>query len=173
MDSGKDAFTGFYTESYIKEGIEREILRAERYNRQLTFLLFDFEIPQKFKVDMFYPVFKRVCKEIDLHTRRVDSKIRVANRILIVLPETDQWGAHRAATKISETLFGVEFYHPSFDEYFHIRVVYAIGVFPDDGIVSEEIVKKLDARLHAKMQRQTPDGAKEEKEAPPPEEPAG
>ena len=156
MDSGKDAFTGFYTEQFIKEGIEKEILRAERYNRQLTFLLFDFNIPVRYKVDMFYPIFKRICKEIDIHTRRVDSKIRVANRILIVLPETDQWGAHRAATKVSETLASVEFYHPTFDEYFHIGVTYSIGSFPDDGIVSEEIMNSLDHRLENKLKSKGP-----------------
>ncbi len=156
MDSGKDAFTGFYTEQFIKEGIEKEILRAERYNRQLTFLLFDFDIPSLYKVDMFYPIFKRICKEIDIHTRRVDSKVRVANRILIVLPETDQWGAHRAATKVSQTLSSVEFYHPTFDEYFHIGVTYSIGTFPDDGIVSEEIMNSLNHRLENKLRGASP-----------------
>lgn len=159
MDSGKDAFTGFYTEQFIKEGIEKEILRAERYNRQLTFLLFDFEIPEKYRVDMFYPVFKRICKEVDIHTRRVDSKVRVANRILIVLPETDQWGAHRAATKVNETLSAVEFFHPTLEEYFHIAVNYSIGSFPDDGIVSEEIMNNLNSRLDGKIR------SRKEKEA--------
>lgn len=155
MELSRDAFTGFYTEKFIKEGIEKEILRAERYGRQLTFLLFDFEIPHKYKVDMFYPVFKRICKEIDSHTRRVDSKVRVSNRILIVLPETDQWGAHRAGVKVSETLSAVEFYHPAYDEYFHLGVTYSIGAFPDDGIISEEIMKNLNRRLERKLQEES------------------
>ena len=144
---GKDKLTGFYTDAFMEEGMDREILRAERYERNLTFLLFDFIIPEKYRTDMYFPIFKRIAKEILTHTRKLDIKIRIANRIFIVLPETDEEGARKAANKISETLSAVEFYHTMFDEYFHIVVKFSIGAFPRDGKTREEIIGKLEEKL--------------------------
>jgi len=143
----KDRLTGFYTEKFMEEVVDREILRAERYDRSLTFLLFDFEIPEKYRTDMFFPIFKRISKEIQNHTRKLDIKIRMKNNVLIVLVETDEEGAKKAAKKISETLAGVEFYHTMYDEYFHIGVKYAIGVFPRDGKTRQEIQSVLNKKL--------------------------
>jgi diguanylate cyclase (GGDEF)-like protein len=149
MDTVRDRLTGFYTEKYLKEGIESEFLRAGRYDRSLTFVLFKFTIPEKFHMDMFFPIYKRIAKEILAHTRKVDIRIRMGDRVLMVLPETNEEGAKIAARKITETLTGVEFYHETYQEYFHLLVNYAIGVFPRDGKNKDDIMKTLNEKLEA------------------------
>jgi diguanylate cyclase (GGDEF)-like protein len=144
--------TGFYSEKFLQEGLEMELLRSERYERQLTLLLFEFDIPQKYHTDMFYHVFKRICKEVDDHTRRMDVKVRMGNRVLIVLPETDAAGAQKAAEKICETLSAVEFFHSGLQEFFHIDVNYSIAVFPIDGEVNKELMSVLNERLKKKAE---------------------
>ena len=147
MDTTKDRLTGFYTEKFYKEGIEAELLRAERYERSLTFVLFKFNIPEKYHMDMFFPVFKRIAKEILTHTRKVDIRLRMGDKILLVLPETNEEGARVAATKISRALADVEFYHETYQEYFHLGIEYSIGVYPRDGKTKEDLFNVLNETL--------------------------
>ena len=122
MDIVRDRLTGFFTEKYYKEGIEQEFLRAKRYERSLTFVLFKFTIPEKYHMDMFFPIYKRIAKEVLVHTRKVDIRIRMGDKVLMALPETNEEGAKVAACKIAETLSGVEFYHETYQEYFHLDI---------------------------------------------------
>ncbi|MFP4496649.1 MAG: diguanylate cyclase [Vulcanimicrobiota bacterium] len=143
----RDNLTGYYTDSYLEEGISSEVNRARRYGRNLTFLLFDFNIPKKYQVDMFFPIFKRVSKEIKVQTRVVDIKIRLGNRILVILPETDLAGAERAASKIQDNLNGVEFYHAIFDEFFHIKATHSVASYPEDGEEPKNILRSLTQKM--------------------------
>jgi len=147
MPIPKDKLTGFYSENVLDEMLELEILREERYKRDLTLLMFQFEIPKRFQTDMYFPIFKRISKEIAGFTRRLDLKFRMKNRVLILLPETDEEGAKRAADKVKENLEAVEFYHAMFDEYFHIKVHFSVGLYPRDGKKPDELLTYLNDKL--------------------------
>lgn len=147
MPIPKDKLTGFYSESVLDEMLELEILREERYKRNLTLLIFQFEIPKRFQTDMYFPIFKRISKEIAGFTRRLDLKFRMKNRVLILLPETDEDGAQKAAIKVKENLEAVEFYHDMSDEYFHIKVYFSVGLYPGDGKKPDDLLTYLNDGL--------------------------
>ncbi|MCD4784235.1 MAG: GGDEF domain-containing protein [Candidatus Eremiobacteraeota bacterium] len=152
MPIPKDNLTGFYSEAVLDEMLELEILREERYKRNLTLLMFQFEIPKRFQTDMYFPIFKRISKEIAGFTRRLDLKFRMKNRVLILLPETDDDGAKKAAVKVKENLEAVEFYHDMSDEYFHIKVYFSVGLYPKNGTKPDDLLAFLNDKLIMKRQ---------------------
>jgi diguanylate cyclase (GGDEF)-like protein len=150
MDIVKDMLTGFYSEKFFKEGmIDGEILRAERYTTSLTFVLFKFDIPQKYHMEMYFPILKRIGKEIINQTRKIDIRVRMGDRILLVLPETNEEGARIAAQKVASTIKGVEFYHDTLQEYFHVDTEWSVALYPRDGETKETIYETLLQNLEA------------------------
>jgi diguanylate cyclase (GGDEF)-like protein len=170
MDIVKDMLTGFYSEKFFKEGmIDGEILRAERYGNSLTFVLFKYEIPQKYHMEMYFPILKRIGKEIINQTRKIDIRVRMGDRILLVLPETNEAGARTAAQKVAATIKGIEFYHDVTQEYFHIEVEWSVALFPRDGdtkeAIYETLVQNLEGMEEVENGEATPVSEEETKEA--------
>lgn len=139
-----DKLTHLLNETFLEEGLTREIKRAERYKRPLTFMLIDPGIPDdKFHM-VGYLALKKIASIVRDFTRYLDIKIRFKNRILILLPETDYEGGLVAARKIQEELDQI-----SFREFPEITPQPNVGLasFPEDGIEKEAILLSLEQDL--------------------------
>ena len=118
MPREKDVLTQLYTPQYIDDDLNDELIRARRFGRDLGLLLLEPKIPESVRIDMGYPVLKKlavVCREL---TRQVDDGVRLGNQILLVLPETGLEGVDTAADKIAGKFAESSFTHPSTGETF-------------------------------------------------------
>lgn len=72
MAKNLDSLTGLLKEEWLKQGLEDELNRAERFGRDLGLLLIEPIIPGDLARDLGYPVLKKlglISKEV---TRTVD-----------------------------------------------------------------------------------------------------
>jgi diguanylate cyclase (GGDEF)-like protein len=150
-----DKLTRLLSDTFMGEGLTREIKRAERYKRPLTFLLIDPGIPEdKFHM-VGYLALKKLAGIVRNLTRYLDIKIRLKNRILVLLPETEREGGLRVAIKIKAMLDKVRFLE--FPEIIPEGNV-AIASFPEDGVDKNSIMLSLEQDLGIPLMEKLPAG---------------
>ena len=101
-----DSLTGLLKEDWLKQGLDDELNRAERFGRDLGILMLEPLIPEELVRDLSYPVLKKlgnVSKEV---TRIVDVGVRLKNRLLWLLPETSQDGVEVARARVRRLVHG-------------------------------------------------------------------
>lgn len=150
-----DRLTRLLKDSFLDEGLEREIKRAERYKRPLTFLLIDPGVPEDKFHQVGYLALKKIANIARDSTRYLDIKVRYRNRILILLPETNYEGGLRVALKIKEQMDMMRF-----QDFPDIIPIGNIGVasFPEDGIEKSSIILSLEQYLKEPLEDRIPEG---------------
>lgn len=142
-----DSLTGLLKEDWLKQGLDDELNRAERFGRDLGLLMLEPLIPEDLVRDLSYPVLKKlgnVSKEV---TRIVDVGVRIKNRLLWLLPETSDDGVEVARSKIAEKFSEQEFVDSSTGESFPGRFRSAYFVFPSQTNERDKILERLAAEL--------------------------
>ena len=139
-----DSLTGLLKEDWLKQGLDDELNRAERFGRDLGILMLEPLIPEELVRDLSYPVLKKlgnVSKEV---TRIVDVGVRLKNRLLWLLPEQ-------------------EFVDSSTGESFNGRFRSAYFVFPSQTNERDKILERLAAELEETGPSGAAEGEAEEK----------
>jgi len=154
-DEKVDKLTRLLNESFLGEGLTREIKRAERYKRPLTFLLIDPGISDEDFHKVGYLALKKVSAIIRELTRFLDIKVRHKNHILILLPETNFEGGLKVALKIKEQMDDI-----SFRQFPEIKTKGNISLasFPEDGIEKNSILLSLEQDLEIPLEDTIPNG---------------
>lgn len=147
MAKEMDSLTGLLKEDWLKQGLDDELNRAERFGRDLGLLILEPEVPDELMRDLSYPVLKKlgnVSKEV---TRQVDVGVRLKNRLLWLLPETSEDGVRVATQKISEKFSEQTFVDSSTGESFQGSFRSAYFVFPSQTKDREDILRRLVSHL--------------------------
>lgn len=161
-----DKLTKLFTEKFLDVGLENELLRAKRFGRDLCLLRITPEMPPKVRQDMLYRILKELAKYVRMHTRSIDTKVRMADGVLVILPETSLEGAKRVVEKIREQMEPQRFLHQDSGTEFSVRLKYSFAVFPHDGKDKESLIEYLKKGAYSESQAQKisqePAGADEE-----------
>ncbi|HIB69812.1 MAG TPA: GGDEF domain-containing protein [Phycisphaerales bacterium] len=160
-----DSLTGLLKEEWLKQGLEDELNRAERFGRDLGLLMLEPDIPEELVRDLSYPVLKKlgnVSKEV---TRQVDVGVRIRNRLLWLLPETSEEGVQVATQKIAEKFSEHEFVDSSSGEKFKGSFRSAYFVFPSQTKDRDDILNRLASKLEVTEAAASDSVAKAESEA--------
>lgn len=144
-----DSLTGLLKEEWLKQGLDDELNRAERFGRDLGLLLLEPEIPEHLVRDLSYPVLKKLGNVSNEVTRQVDVGIRIKNRLLWLLPETSEEGVKVATQKVSEKFSEQTFVDSASGESFKGSFRSAYFVFPSQTNDREDILKRLITQLES------------------------
>lgn len=142
-----DQLTSLLKEEWLKQGLDDELNRAERFGRDLGLLLLEPDISADIKRDLMYPVLKKLgmtCKEV---LRIVDVGVRIKNRLFFLLPETSTQGVEVATTKIVEKFGAQSFVDASTGKTYNGKLRSAFLVFPGQTKDREGILERLAAEL--------------------------
>lgn len=142
-----DSLTGLLKEDWLKQGLEDELNRAERFGRDLGLLMLEPLIPEELARDLNYPVLKKLGNVSKDVTRVVDVGVRIRNRLLWLLPETSDDGVQVARGKIAEKFAEQEFVDSATGESFNGRFRSAYFVFPSQTNERNDILERLAAEL--------------------------
>lgn len=142
-----DQLTTLLKEEWLKQGLDDELNRAERFGRDLGLLLLEPAIPDGLRRDLMYPVLKKlglVAKEV---LRIVDIGVRIKDKAFFLLPETSVEGVEVATKKIAERFSKEVFIDASTGEAYNGRFRSASLVFPGQTKDREKILERLTAEL--------------------------
>jgi hypothetical protein len=142
-----DSLTGLLKDEWLKQGLEDELNRAERFGRDLGLLMLEPAIPEELVRDLSYPVLKKLGKVSKEVTRVVDVGVRLRNRLLWLLPETSEDGVKVATQKIASKFADEEFVDSATGDSFRGRFRSAYFVFPSQTNDRDDILNRLAAEM--------------------------
>ena len=138
-----DSLTGLLKEEWLKQGLEDELNRAERFGRDLGLLLLEPTVPPDLVRDLSYPVLKKLGNVSKRVTRIVDVGVRLKNRLLWLLPETSEDGLLVARDKIAKKFAEQDFVDSASGDSFNGKFRSAYFVFPSLTKDRERILERL------------------------------
>lgn len=147
-----DSLTGLYVRRYFMVKFQEELLRAQRYEKNLTVIMADMD---RFKTindthghSTGDRVLRIVGKFLQQNIRDVDIIARFGGEeFVILLPEADK----NEARTVSERLRG-NLEHLKLDDLPPLSISIGIAAYPEDGNDIEELIIRADAAMYAAKQ---------------------
>lgn len=144
-----DQLTTLLKEEWLKQGLDDELNRAERFGRDLGLLLIEPDIPADLKRDLNYPVMKKLGVLAREVLRIVDVGVRIKDKLFFLLPETSVDGVEVATNKLAEKFAELEFVEAATGETYRGRFRSASLVFPSQTKDREKLLDRLSQELKA------------------------
>ena len=155
-----DPLTGTYNKHYYELILIKEVNRAKRYGRHLSFLMIDVDNFRAINGEIGHPagdaVLKHIVKTISEHTRAdIDWLARIGpDEFVLVLPETDMQGCMIVGEKL---LTGISTTPLSFEEHLIPITVSAGGATYDPSqtihLSYKELPRQADAALSSAQKK--------------------
>jgi diguanylate cyclase (GGDEF)-like protein len=148
-----DRLTGLHNFGYFFERLKEEKMRAERYHRLLSLVLFDIDHFKKYNDANGHPagneVLKKIASMLRSEAREVDIVARYGGEeMVMVLPETGRKRATELADRIREKIASTVFAHMESQPLKKITVSAGVATYPVDAATEEELIKKADTSLY-------------------------
>ena len=147
-----DGLTQVHVKRYLLEALDKELMRARRHMRELSFLMLDIDHFKKINDVHGHLagdyVLKEVARIIQQRIRRDEVLARYGGEeFAIILPETTLQGAHALADGLREKIEDSRFVFQSET----IRVTISIGaaLLQDSDRTSLDLIKRADEKLYA------------------------
>ncbi len=152
-----DPLTGLWNYRYLRESLRREVERANRFGRKVSFLALDLDRFKKVNDTYGHAAGDTVLAEF---ARRVRGEIREVDlafrqggeEFVVLLPETDTWGATIVAERLGAavrdtpvTVMG----HAGVEESIPVTVSIGIAVYPDHADTGPGVLEAADHALYA------------------------
>ena len=146
-----DGLTGAFLKRYLLESMEREITRARRYSRALSFVIFD--IDHFKKINDFHGhlagdyVLKELARIVQTRIRRDEVFARYGGEeFSILLPETNLEGAYALAEGLREKIATSKFVFQN--ETIEVTISGGVSTLHDNVKTSLEIIQEADEKLY-------------------------
>jgi diguanylate cyclase (GGDEF)-like protein len=148
-----DRLTGLYNFGYFLERLKEERLRADRYHRLLSLILFDIDHFKKFNDANGHPagndVLKKIAEILKTAAREVDIVVRYGGEeMVIILPETSRKRATELANRIRMKISETRFEHMESQPLGKITISAGVATFPVDAANEEGLIKMADKSLY-------------------------
>ncbi len=149
----RDGLTGVYNHRFFQEKLEEEIIRADRYNKDLSFLLLDVDHFKKFNDTYGHQEGDKVLRSVaQIAQTTIRQKADILARyggeeFAVILPETDLNAAKDLAERIRRNIADHSFESEGKSAY---RVTISIGVstYPFDAQEKSKLIQAADAGLY-------------------------
>ena len=146
-----DGLTGVYNRRYFQERLDQELMRANRYKRPMSLILFDIDHFKKFNDSYGHLVGDAVLRELARvvggRLRNIDILARYGGEeFIIILPETPKEGA----AELSERLRAMVESHPfpyNGGQPLTVTISMGVGAFPEVK-EKEALIKATDDALY-------------------------
>lgn len=148
-----DGLTDIFNHRYFQERLIEEMMRAERYKRNLSLILLDIDYFKLYNDTYGHPkgdiILKRIAGILENATREVDIVARYGGEEFVaILPETGKEDALKVANKICTA---VEDYHfPNEDTQPEGKITVSLGVatHPEDSMTREKLIDIADRAMY-------------------------
>ena len=147
-----DGLTGLWNYRYFQMTVGKEIDRAARFTRPLSLLMLDLDhfkqVNDQHGHQRGDAVLVELADRVGRLVRDVDTVARYGGEeLVIVLPETDERGAVRAAERICDAVRATPFGAPG-EPPVTLTVSVGVAVFPAHGVTSLALLRAADDALY-------------------------
>lgn len=147
----RDALTGLYNRRYINEALERELARAEREHRPISFVMLDIDhfknINDTFGHNVGDAVLQNLATQLLSQSRINDVVCRYGgDEFLVILPNVTA----EIALKMTERWRKIFLESEALVEYLDIQITVSCGIsqYPLHGTTTEELISAADKALY-------------------------
>ena len=148
-----DPLTGLHNFGYFRDRLKEERIRAERYQRLLSLILFDLDNFKRYNdlnghpagndvLRKFSSILKEECRETDLVARYGGEEM------VILMPEASRRTAWEVAERVRRRLSDEPIPHRESQPGGHMTVSAGVATFPVDAANEEELVICSDQALY-------------------------
>ena len=146
-----DGLTQVHVKRYLLEALDKELMRARRHDRELSFLMLDIDHFKKINDVHGHLagdyVLKEVARLIQQRIRRDEVLARYGGEeFAIILPETTLEGAHALADGLCEKIEQSRFVFQS--EVIRVTISVGAAILIEDHRTSLDLIKKADEKLY-------------------------
>lgn len=150
--SNRDGLTGLYGYRYLREQIDKELKRAERYQEPLGFIMLDIDGFKEINDTHGHPQGDIVLKEVSSILKEICRNVDVVARcggeeFMILLPETDKDGTFYLAERMRRVVKNYDF-SSSTDEPIKLTLSLGVANYPTSATSKSELLKKVDTALY-------------------------
>jgi diguanylate cyclase (GGDEF)-like protein len=147
----RDALTGLYNRRYLAEMVNKELLRAERHQYSVAFVLVDLDhfknINDTYGHQAGDVALIEAANLLCQQTRRSDVACRYGGEeFLLMLPETGLEDAHRRAEDLRRTIEQTTITHGTHS--LQLTASIGVAVYPNHGRDMDELFKNVDLALY-------------------------
>jgi diguanylate cyclase (GGDEF)-like protein len=146
-----DGLTGAHVKRYLLEALEKEIIRARRHARDLSFMMFD--IDHFKKINDYHGhlagdfVLKELARIVQARIRRDEVFARYGGEeFAIILPETQLEGAKALSEGLREKVEQSRFVFQG--EQIHVTISIGVAVLMEQDRTSMDLIKNADTKLY-------------------------
>jgi len=146
-----DGLTGAHVKRYLLEALEKEIIRARRHARDLSFMMFD--IDHFKKINDYHGhlagdfVLKELARIVQARIRRDEVFARYGGEeFAIILPETNLEGAKALAEGLREKVEASRFVFQG--EQINVTISIGVAVLQDVDRTAPDLIKNADTKLY-------------------------
>jgi diguanylate cyclase (GGDEF)-like protein len=146
-----DGLTGAHVKRYLLEALEKEIIRARRHARDLSFMMFD--IDHFKKINDYHGhlagdfVLKELARIVQARIRRDEVFARYGGEeFAIILPETNLDGAKALSEGLREKVEASRFVFQG--EQIHVTISIGVAVLQEQDRTSMDLIKNADTKLY-------------------------
>jgi len=148
-----DRLTGLYNFGYFLDRLKEEKMRAERYHRLLSLIIFDIDHFKKYNDANGHPagneVLKKIAEILKAEAREVDIVARYGGEeMVVILPETGRKRAAELAERIREKISSKIFDKMDSQPLKKVTVSAGVATYPVDAANEESLIKRADASLY-------------------------
>ncbi|HEY1179677.1 MAG TPA: diguanylate cyclase, partial [Phytomonospora sp.] len=153
-----DPLTGLWNYRYLKVTMDKEVERAHRFGRRTAVIAIDLDRFKDVNDTYGHPVGDRVLIElasrITAQIREVDFAFRYGGEeFVVLLPETDRYGAIPVARRLGEAIRREPFPLPPAADgttrTVPVTISMGIAIFPDHGETGADVLAAADEALYA------------------------
>ena len=149
----RDGLTGLFNHRHFKDVLQREITRAERYDRPLCMLMLDVDHFKNYNDTHGHPAGDEVLKTLsDIITTRlrdVDTSARYGGEeFAVLLPETGRKAGTLVAEDIRAQVENYPFQGRESQPFGKVTVSLGVAEFPSDSEDAVSLVEKSDEALY-------------------------
>ncbi|PZG15858.1 diguanylate cyclase [Micromonospora craterilacus] len=152
-----DPLTGLWNYRYLRESLRREVERASRFGRRVSFLALDLDRFKKVNDTYGHAAGDTVLAEF---ARRVRGEIREVDlafrhggeEFVVLLPETDTRGATIVAERLGAAIRDTPIIvvgHAGVRKAIPVTVSIGIAVYPDHADTGQQVLEAADEALYA------------------------
>jgi diguanylate cyclase (GGDEF)-like protein len=153
-----DFLTGLRTRGYFEQALEQEVRRAQRKATSCCLLLIDLDnfkqVNDRFGHHAGDDVLRQFARILAHDMRDIDTVARFGgDEFSVILPDTNQEGAHFVAARIREGVRNHRFAIPDDEAKLQINLSIGIALCPGNEITPQQLLRAADAALYQAKQR--------------------